>query len=71
MSNTVDLKNQPVNKRRILWIVLSGALMTIFFLIACMTTTIDANEHIHANLFWMSGFIIFILVHIYCTCMSL
>ncbi|GAD27790.1 hypothetical protein NBRC3257_2789 [Gluconobacter thailandicus NBRC 3257] len=59
-----------MNKKRLLWIVLSGALMTGFFLIACITTTLDAGGHVHANWFWMSGFIIFSAVHIYCTCMS-
>ncbi|GAC88595.1 hypothetical protein NBRC3255_2256 [Gluconobacter thailandicus NBRC 3255] len=44
--------------------------MTGFFLIACITTTLDAGGHVHANWFWMSGFIIFSAVHIYCTCMS-
>jgi len=50
--------------------VLSGALMTAFFLVACMTTTMDAAGHIHASYFWMAGFIIFAIVHVYCTCMS-
>ncbi|GEK93316.1 hypothetical protein [Gluconobacter wancherniae] len=59
-----------MNKKRLIWIVLSGALMTLFFLTACMTTTMDAAGHVHANIFWMAGFVIFSLVHIYCTCMS-
>lgn len=59
-----------MSKKRIIWMVLSGALMTAFFLVACMTTTMDAAGHIHASYFWMAGFIIFAIVHVYCTCMS-
>lgn len=63
------VSNQRVRKR-LIWIFLSGTLMTLFFGAVCFTTSIDDAGHFHTHYLLLAGFVVASIMHVYCTCMS-